>query len=357
MRDVVYPVAEEQVLQDLVAEWEATVNYDQHVQRSLRNSYSHHYRRMVPHILEALSFHSNNATHRPVLEALELLKQNLQRKSRYFPLKTKVPLDDVVKPGDRDAVVEKDEKGRERIHRIPYEVCVLKAVREKLRCREIWTEGAARFRNPDDDLPPNFEAERKVHYQALGLPEDVEEFIATNKQELTRELEALDKAMPSNAAVKFLHKERGRICLSPLTAVADPPHLDALKAEVNRRWPLTSLLDMFKETDLRVGSPMFSRAPRPGRNSTGKPCSAGCCYACTDWEPMPESRACALATMGEVTKTSSMSTVAISPTTISETRLPRSSTLCYAYVIPTSGAKERLLALLTPKSSTPGTRT
>ena len=145
VREVVYPVADEQILKDLVAEWEVTVNYDQHVQRSMRNSYSHHYRRMVPHILEVLTFHSNNSTHRPVLEALELLKQQIKCKSRYFPLKTKVPLDDVVKPGDRSLVVEKDEKGRERVHRIPYEVCILKALREKLRCREIWTEGAARF--------------------------------------------------------------------------------------------------------------------------------------------------------------------------------------------------------------------
>ncbi len=261
--EVVYPVADEQTLQDLVAEWEATLNYDRHAQRSMRNSYSYHYRRMVPHILEALSFHSNNATHRPVLEALELLKQNLERKSRYFPLKMKVPLDDVIKPADRDAVVEKDEKGRERVHRIPYEVCVLKALREKLRCREIWTEGAARFRNPDDDLPPNFDAERKIHYQALNLPEDALEFIAKNKEELTRELDALNKAMPTNTAVKFLQKEKGRICLSPLTAVPHPPHLDALKAEVNRRWPLTGLLEMFKETDLRVGFTEAFKSPTP----------------------------------------------------------------------------------------------
>jgi TnpA family transposase len=263
VREVVYPVAQEKVLQDLVSEWEATVHYDQHVQRSLRNSYSYHYRRMVPHILEALSFHSNNATHRPVVEALELLKVNLERKSRYFPLKTKVPLDNVVKPGDRDAVVEKDEKGRERVHRIPYEVCVLKALREKLRCREIWTDGAVRFRNPDEDLPPHFATERTVHYQALELPEDAEEFIATNKHELTQELEALDRAMPTNSAVKFLETGKGRICLSPLTAVPDPPHLNALKAEVNRRWPLTGLLDMFKESDLRVGFTEVFKSPTP----------------------------------------------------------------------------------------------
>ncbi|MCC6444123.1 MAG: Tn3 family transposase [Armatimonadetes bacterium] len=263
VREVVYPIADEQTLKDLVAEWEASANYDRQVQQSLRNSYSHHYRRMVPHILEALSFHSNNALHRPVLEALELLKQHIERKSRYFPLKTRVLIKDVVKPSDRNAVVEIDAKGRERVHRIPYEVCVLKALREKLRCREIWTEGAARFRKPDDDLPANFEAERTVHYQALALPEDGEEFLARTQRELTQELQALDKAMPKNPAVKFLEREKGRLCLTPLAALPDPPHLDALKAEVNRRWPLTSLLDMLKETDLRVGFTEAFKSPTP----------------------------------------------------------------------------------------------
>ncbi len=32
-----------------------------------------------------------------------------------------------------------------------------------------------------------------------------------------------------------------------------PPILDALKTEVGWRWPMTSLLDVLKETDLRVG--------------------------------------------------------------------------------------------------------
>ncbi|MGW5682814.1 hypothetical protein [Nonomuraea sp. NPDC003754] len=40
-----------------------------------------------------------------------------------------------------------------RIERIPYELCVLIALREALRRREVYVEGAGRWRNLDEDLP------------------------------------------------------------------------------------------------------------------------------------------------------------------------------------------------------------
>jgi len=36
---------------------------------------------------------------------------------------------------------------------------VLQALREKLRCKEIWVVGANRYRNPEEDLPADFEAQ------------------------------------------------------------------------------------------------------------------------------------------------------------------------------------------------------
>lgn len=58
-------------------------------------------------------------------------------------------------------------EGDERINRIDYEICVLQTLRERLRCKEIWLEDADRYRNPDDDLPLDFDAHREAYYQAL----------------------------------------------------------------------------------------------------------------------------------------------------------------------------------------------
>ena len=48
----------------------------------------------------------------------------------------------------------------------------------QLRCKEIWVVGANRYRNPDEDLPADFEAQRTPYYQALKLPLDADRFIA-----------------------------------------------------------------------------------------------------------------------------------------------------------------------------------
>jgi hypothetical protein len=41
--------------------------------------------------------------------------------------------------------------------------------------------------------------------------------------------------------------------VSPLEPQPEPPNLEALKAELGRRWSMTGLLDILKEADLRIG--------------------------------------------------------------------------------------------------------
>ena len=67
-------------------------------------------------------------------------------------------------------------------------------------------------------------------------------------------LSRLDAAMPRLAPkVKILPRKGGWIHVSPLDAQPEPPNLARLKLEVATRWPLTSLLDVLKETDLQIG--------------------------------------------------------------------------------------------------------
>ncbi len=61
--------------------------------------------------------------------------------------------------------LQKDPDGKERINRINYEISVLQALRERLCCKEIWVVGASRYRNPDEDLPTDFEEHRQIYYQ------------------------------------------------------------------------------------------------------------------------------------------------------------------------------------------------
>ena len=88
--------------------------------------------------LEVLEFRSNNDLHRPVIKALELLKKYAQSKARYYDSTEEIPIDGVLKTGAKEILMETDSDGNERINRINYEICVLKALRERLCCKEIW---------------------------------------------------------------------------------------------------------------------------------------------------------------------------------------------------------------------------
>lgn len=254
VRDVVFPVVGEQTLRDLVKEWKATgPTYRITLRTVIRNSYKGHYRRMVPTLLAALEFRCNNDLHRPVMDALELVKRFADTKAHTFPVDENVPLDGVVRGLWREAVMDKDAAGRDRINRITYEIAALEALRERLRCKEVWVVGANRYRNPDEDLPTDFNANRENYYQALNLPLDAEQFIANLQAEMREVLNTFDTGLKKNPYVRLSNKNNGWIILTPLDAQPEPPNLATLKAELNALWPMTSLLDVVKETDLRLG--------------------------------------------------------------------------------------------------------
>jgi hypothetical protein len=88
-----------------------------------------------------------------------------------------------------------------------------------------------------------------VNYQALEKPLDADTFIAALQQQMTQALQMLDTGMPQNPLVQILQRPRGWIRVSPSERKPDPLHLTQLKAEILQRWPMTSLLDVLKETD------------------------------------------------------------------------------------------------------------
>jgi TnpA family transposase len=151
--------------------------------------------------------------------------------------------------------------GRDRINRVTYEVAVLEVLREQLRCKEIWVVGANRYRNPDEDLPADFEEKREEYYRALDLPLDAERFIAQLRDEMREALHTLDAGLSKNPGVRIGPKRGGWITLTPLAAQPEPPQLKAFKAELNATWPMTGLLDMIKETDLRLGFTKVLKSP------------------------------------------------------------------------------------------------
>ncbi|MGE0917446.1 Tn3 family transposase [Trichlorobacter lovleyi] len=246
--DVIFPEAPEKWLQTLIKEVEQGTGYTSKVKTALQKSYRHHYRRMLPELLHNLQFRCTGTQHQPLLQALELVTSMLEYKKTTFPQDVEVPLKGIVPAGWMTLVVE--EGG---VNRTAYEICVLKLLREQLRCREVWVVGSRRYRDPEEDLPQDFEERKASYYAELGIPVDPQEFTASLKEELKGHLEQLDARMPINPGVKIVAVKDGhRISVTPFDPKPEPDNLTILKREIIQRWPGTSLLDVLKEADLRA---------------------------------------------------------------------------------------------------------
>ena len=254
VKDVIYPVANETQLETVVENLgEGGKSFKERFHTKMRRSYTRYYRRLLPLILKALEFRSDSLNLKPLLAAIELLQASAELPSaKPYPEETEVPMDGVLSAEWQESVMVSGKRGEPEIDRASYELGVLRTVREKLRCKELWVEGAKRYRNPDDDLPQDFEAKREQYYQDLEQPLEAEPFIDQLRAEMTEALTEFNKGLPDNSKVKILNNRGGWIHLTPVTKQPEPEHLQALKQEIIRRWSIVPLLDVLKETEMRI---------------------------------------------------------------------------------------------------------
>lgn len=184
----------------------------------------------------------------PFIEALDYIRNTADTRHRLIPKDT-VPVSGIVPDDLKPLVIEEDG----RINRMHYELCQFQVLRERLRCKEIWIEGAQRYRNPDEDLPQDFVEQRQHYYGLLNVPRSPDDFITGLQQEMREGLQLLSDTLPTNEYVSLRSKGKHRICLSPLQPQPEPEQLRHLKNALGKRWPMINLLDVLKETELRVG--------------------------------------------------------------------------------------------------------
>jgi hypothetical protein len=255
VRTVVYPVAGERTLRDLVAEYKSSgPAYRRTVQTTLRASYTGHYRRGLIRLLEALEFRTGSTACQPVIEALALIRRYAAAGSlRCSPRRGRILVHAGITEDWRPLVYRTGQHGRQRVVRMVYEVVTFQALHEHLRCKEIWITGSDRWRNPDDDLPADFETRRAEHNASLRKPLDPAAFITDLREEMRAELDALHDALPRLGWLQIAERREGVIKLTPLDAAPDPRHLRRLKKEITARWGTVPLIDMLQEAVLRTG--------------------------------------------------------------------------------------------------------
>jgi hypothetical protein len=186
------------------------------------------------------------------MDALALLRRYVGKPVRAYDRADRVPIVGVVPAAWHKAVV--NEQGR--VERVPYELCVLTALREALRRREIWVAGASRWRDPEADLPADFELHREVHYAAIKQPLDPTAFVADLRTRLDQALAGFAAALRAGktGGVRLTRRRGGPWLSVPrIDKLPEPAGLEGLKAEVSLRWGTIDLLDLLKEADYLTG--------------------------------------------------------------------------------------------------------
>lgn len=254
VKDVIYPIADEITLERLVTSLDPSGGtFREQLHRKMRLSYLCHYRRMLSRLFAVVDFQVSAPHLEPLLKAIEVLKAHADTPPREpFPDGVELPIEGVIPSEWQSTVQSENADGEITVDRAVYELCVLRTLREKLRCKEVWAPGAKRFQNPQHDVPQDFDTNRSAYYQALQQPLEAQAFIQPIQAAMRQGLDTLNQGLPTNPKVRISDQHGGWIHLSPLTPQDEPAHIQDLKTEIARRWAITPLLDMLKETDLRL---------------------------------------------------------------------------------------------------------
>lgn len=270
VKEAIYPVISKETLLKIKSKNGGRMpTFDDLTYENTRQSYVSHYRKLLAPIVDLLIFNSNNAAYQPIIEALNVIKNHLHSGSVYYPTDSNIPIYGAVTRSHQIHVLEETKNG-DFIKRIDYELCVLHYLRNKLRVKEVWVEGAFMYRNPEEDLPKDFEQEKDNYFELLNVPKDAKRFITKLKKTLSIHLSEFNAQLPKNKLVDVLKKSKGHIKLTPLKAQNPPPQLEEIKQNVFQRWSSTSLLDVLKETDLRVNflDDFIPSGPKEGLSKT-----------------------------------------------------------------------------------------
>jgi len=262
VREVIFPHVDEPVFRSLIEEFERNdTRYDVSRTHLIRKKFGSFYRRMLRPVLDNLVFRSDNPSQCSLLRGLGLVHRYLGTKHTYYPyFETDEIPRDLLTGIWPELVFEKGPHGVRTIKHY-FELCVLRKLERALKCKEIWVEGAYRFRNPDDDLPEDWGAHRVEYYGSRGLPLDAEAFIAPFQDEMFQGLESFNQSLatPNDNDVSIYYPGGGKEGFFHVPKISKRPEcpvIQEIKHQVLHRWGVLDLLDILLEAERQVN---FSR--------------------------------------------------------------------------------------------------
>lgn len=251
IQEKIYPAVGEETLGNIVKDINSRGKWFEHqVNKKMYSLYSHASRKILLQLLETFSFNTTS-DYKPLLDSIALIKKHKNISGYYYPQEITIPITNVV-PGEWIDLVVINVNGTQKIIRHKYEIAVLQELRKKLLCKMIWIEGAHRYRDPNDDLPKDFDEKRDHYYNMLGLPLKVDDFINPRRQLLDDHLKSLNDTIIANNKVKITDKNGGHIKISPYKPQAESVNLKKLHEAIKKEYGTINLIDILKEVELEI---------------------------------------------------------------------------------------------------------
>lgn len=251
IEDKVYPEVPREKLLEIIDDLEKRGPwFKEQVHNKIKSTYSHGNRVVLLSILSAFSLKAEHSDYQPFIQAIEFIKQHWNKTDTENYL-TAPPVENIIPTAYKNAVFTDDKQ--KSINKYNYEVVVLEQLKSFLGYKAIWIENSYRYRNPKDDLPLDFKANKQKYLKMLGLPNRGNSFTKKLKTLLTNRLHSLNKSIVNNDKVKIkTSKANKNISISPSEAQKSPKNIETLQQEIIKRWSSINLIDILKECDLLI---------------------------------------------------------------------------------------------------------
>jgi TnpA family transposase len=256
IEDTIYPIVSKDRLGEIVSDLgDDSQWYRNQIKAKALSLYSHNNRRIVWALMEVLDLQTESKLSK-ILLALKFVKKIHKTESPlkdrlYYPGFLKNTISSQWLPFVQDKTAHPI---KVKINWHAFEMALFEILETALSVKNIWVNLSFRYRNPQKDLPADFDENEDYYFDLLGLPKDVNVFIHNLKQRVDSSLSDLNSSILDNPKVSIKdRKKKGAIKITPFDPQPEPQHLELLKMEIARRWPDLQLIDVLKEADFRTG--------------------------------------------------------------------------------------------------------
>jgi TnpA family transposase len=253
IEEKIYPVVSrdklEAVIEDLQhrgSKW-----YQDQVREKMHTTYAYGNRGSLLSILRTLQMSEDQIDYKPILNAIHFINEYWNESDLAYYINIP-PLSGVI-PQNWYNITVTVEKGHLRINKYNYELAVLEQLKEFLGFKAIWVDKSYRYRDPNKDLPKDFNQKRETYYELLGLPLLAKEFVVKLKTSTANNLDELNANIPNNKLVQIKKSKVGNnIKVTPSDPQSEPDNIVKLQQEINNKYSSIHLIDILKECDLRI---------------------------------------------------------------------------------------------------------